>query len=165
MKIVVDCGNGVAGDFAPDLYRRLGCEVSDLGIVPDRRDLTLAALKTAADHHDLILTSGGVSVGEEDHVKPAVQALGALDLWQISMKPGKPFAYLQNPKGGTKAIMYNASEVMQVMKQSRPEFPPEAPDPAKVRAFAKASDDWMIWASAGFVALMGLFGAVTSKQQ
>jgi len=53
----------------------------------------LAALKTAADHHDLILTSGGVSVGEEDHVKPAVQALGALALWQIAMKPGKPFAY------------------------------------------------------------------------
>ena len=43
--------------------------------------------------HDLILTSGGVSVGEEDHVKPAVQALGSLDLWQIAMKPGKPFAY------------------------------------------------------------------------
>jgi molybdopterin molybdotransferase len=75
------------------LLERLGCEVSDLGIVPDRRDLTLAALKTAADHHDLILTSGGVSVGEEDHIKPAVQALGSLDLWQIAMKPGKPFAY------------------------------------------------------------------------
>ena len=71
----------------------MGCEVSDLGIVPDRRDLTLVALKTAADHHDLILTSGGVSVGEEDHIKPAVQQLGSLDLWQIAMKPGKPFAY------------------------------------------------------------------------
>jgi molybdopterin molybdotransferase len=67
--------------------------VSDLGIVPDRRDATLAALKTAADHHDLILTSGGVSVGEEDHIKPAVQQLGSLDIWQIGMKPGKPFAY------------------------------------------------------------------------
>jgi molybdopterin molybdotransferase len=67
--------------------------VSDLGIVPDRRDATVAALKTAADHHDLIVTSGGVSVGEEDHVKPAVQSLGALSLWQIAMKPGKPFAY------------------------------------------------------------------------
>jgi len=79
--------------FLRALLHRLGCEVSDLGIVPDRRDATLAALKTAADHHDLILTSGGVSVGEEDHVKPAVQALGALALWQIAMKPGKPFAY------------------------------------------------------------------------
>ena len=79
--------------FLRTLLQRLGCEVSDLGIVPDKRDLTLAALKTAADHHDLILTSGGVSVGEEDHIKPSVQQLGSLDLWQIAMKPGKPFAY------------------------------------------------------------------------
>ena len=75
------------------LLQRLGCEVSDLGIVPDRLDATVAALKTAADHHDLILTSGGVSVGEEDHIKPAVRQLGALDLWQIAIKPGKPFAH------------------------------------------------------------------------
>ena len=79
--------------FLRALLQRLGCEVSDLGIVPDQRELTLAALKSAADHHDLILTSGGVSVGEEDHIKPAVQQLGSLDLWQIAMKPGKPFAY------------------------------------------------------------------------
>ena len=79
--------------FLRALLHRLGCEVSDLGIVPDKRDLTLAALKTAADHHDLILTSGGVSVGEEDHIKPAVEQLGTLELWQIGMKPGKPFAY------------------------------------------------------------------------
>jgi molybdopterin molybdotransferase len=79
--------------FLRALLERLGCEVSDRGIVPDQRDLTLAALKTAAEDHDLILTSGGVSVGEEDHIKPAVQQLGSLDLWQIAMKPGKPFAY------------------------------------------------------------------------
>ena len=79
--------------FLRVLLQRLGCEVSDLGIVPDRREATVAALKTAADHHDLILTSGGVSVGEEDHIKPAVQQLGSLDLWQVAMKPGKPFAY------------------------------------------------------------------------
>lgn len=79
--------------FLRALLQRLGCEVSDLGIVPDRLEATLAALKTAADHHDLILTSGGVSVGEEDHIKSAVQQLGSLDLWQIGMKPGKPFAY------------------------------------------------------------------------
>jgi len=79
--------------FLKALLHRMGCEVSDLGIVPDSRVATLAALKSAADHHELILTSGGVSVGEEDHVKPAVQQLGALELWQISMKPGKPFAY------------------------------------------------------------------------
>ena len=74
------------------LLRRLGCEVSDMGTVPDRLDATLAALRTAAQAHDLILSSGGVSVGEEDHVKPAVQQLGGLDLWQIAIKPGKPFA-------------------------------------------------------------------------
>ncbi|RPE65066.1 molybdopterin molybdotransferase [Tibeticola sediminis] len=79
--------------FLRALLHRLGCEVSDLGIVPDRLDATVAALQSAADHHDLILTSGGVSVGEEDHIKPAVRTLGALDLWQIAIKPGKPFAH------------------------------------------------------------------------
>lgn len=75
------------------LLTRLGCAVSDLGIVPDQLAATREALRAAAQHHDLILTSGGVSVGEEDHIKPAVQALGQLDLWQIAIKPGKPFAY------------------------------------------------------------------------
>ena len=79
--------------FLRALLLRLGCEVSDLGIVPDRREATLDALRNASEGHDLILTSGGVSVGEEDHIKPAVQQLGSLDLWQIAMKPGKPFAY------------------------------------------------------------------------
>jgi molybdopterin molybdotransferase len=79
--------------FLRAMLLRAGCEVTDLGIVPDNREATLAALQTAAQTHDLILTSGGVSVGEEDHIKPAVQQLGSLDLWSISMKPGKPFAY------------------------------------------------------------------------
>ena len=79
--------------FLRAMLLRLGCEVSDFGIVPDRHDATMAALRKAAQGHDLILTSGGVSVGEEDHIKPAVQALGQLDLWQIAIKPGKPFAY------------------------------------------------------------------------
>ena len=81
--------------FLRALLRRLGCEVTDFGIVPDRLDATVAALEQAAQNHDLILTSGGVSVGEEDHIKPAVQSLGALNLWQIAIKPGKPFAYGQ----------------------------------------------------------------------
>jgi molybdopterin molybdotransferase len=71
----------------------LGCEVVDLGIVPDDFARTRAAFVEAAQRADLIVTSGGVSVGEEDHVKPAVQAEGALDLWQIAMKPGKPLAF------------------------------------------------------------------------
>ena len=79
--------------FLRSLLQRLGCEVSDLGIVPDQRQATVAALTQAARGHDLILTSGGVSVGEEDHIKPAVQALGELNLWQLAIKPGKPFAY------------------------------------------------------------------------
>ncbi|MBP6007835.1 MAG: molybdopterin molybdotransferase MoeA [Rhodoferax sp.] len=79
--------------FLKALLVRMGCDVTDLGIVPDKLQATVEALRTAAQHHDLILTSGGVSVGEEDHIKPAVQSLGHLDLWQIAIKPGKPFAY------------------------------------------------------------------------
>ena len=75
------------------LLETLGCEVADLGIVPDSRDATRAALREAAAANDLILTSGGVSVGEEDHVKPAVEAEGSLDLWKIAIKPGKPLAF------------------------------------------------------------------------
>ncbi len=79
--------------FLKGLLVRMGCDVTDLGIVPDKLQATVEALRTAAQQHDLILTSGGVSVGEEDHIKPAVQSLGQLDLWQIAIKPGKPFAY------------------------------------------------------------------------
>lgn len=75
------------------LLEELGCEVRDLGIVRDTLDATMAALANAAKHADLILASGGVSVGEEDHVKPAVERLGSLDLWQIAMRPGKPLAF------------------------------------------------------------------------
>ena len=75
------------------LLEGLGCEVDDLGIVPDSRDATRAALRNVAAANDLILTSGGVSVGEEDHVKPAVEAEGELDLWKIAIKPGKPLAF------------------------------------------------------------------------
>ncbi|HWW07137.1 gephyrin-like molybdotransferase Glp [Collimonas sp.] len=75
------------------LLENLGCEISDYGIVPDNREATREALRLAAQEHDLILTSGGVSVGEEDHVRPAVEAEGRLNMWQIAMKPGKPLAF------------------------------------------------------------------------
>jgi len=75
------------------LLRGLGCVVNDLGNVPDRLDATRAVLREAARDNDLILSSGGVSVGEEDHLKPALAAEGRLDLWAIAIKPGKPLAF------------------------------------------------------------------------
>lgn len=75
------------------LLQSAGCDFGDLGIVPDRLDATRQALRQAAEGHDLILSSGGVSVGEEDHLKPAVQAEGRLELWQVAIKPGKPLAF------------------------------------------------------------------------
>ncbi len=77
------------------LVAALGCEVLDLGTVPDTLEATVAALREGAAASDLILASGGVSVGEEDHVKPAVERLGTLALWQIAMRPGKPLAFGQ----------------------------------------------------------------------
>jgi len=75
------------------LLQAMGCEIVDLGIVPDRREATREAFVRAAGQADLIVTSGGVSVGEEDHVRPAVEAEGRLELWQVAMKPGKPLAF------------------------------------------------------------------------
>ncbi len=75
------------------LIESLGGVHEDLGIVPDRLDATRDALRRAAESADLIVTCGGVSVGEEDHLKPAVEREGRLDLWQIAMKPGKPLAF------------------------------------------------------------------------
>ena len=70
-----------------------GCEVIDLGIVPDTLEATLDVLKRAAAAADLVLTSGGVSVGEEDYVRIALEQLGELTMWRINMKPGKPLAF------------------------------------------------------------------------
>lgn len=75
------------------LLQGWGCAVVDLGIIPDTLDATTAALARAADAADLIVASGGVSVGEEDHIKPAVERLGTLDLWNIAIRPGKPVAF------------------------------------------------------------------------
>ena len=70
----------------------LGLEVSDFGIVPDRRDAVGDALARAASTHDLIVASGGMSTGEEDHMKAAVEALGRLHFWRLAIKPGRPVA-------------------------------------------------------------------------
>jgi molybdopterin molybdotransferase len=75
------------------LLRRLPVEVSDLGIIPDDRDSVAAALEAAARDHHLLLTSGGVSVGDADWVREVVEDLGRLDLWRLNLKPGKPLAF------------------------------------------------------------------------
>lgn len=75
------------------LLQGLGCEVMDLGQVPDTLEATTQALKRGAQSADLVLASGGVSVGEEDHVRPAIERLGTLDLWSIAIRPGKPLAF------------------------------------------------------------------------
>ncbi len=85
------------------LLEGLGCEVRDLGTVPDNFEATRDALRRAAADNDLIVTSGGVSVGEEDHVKPAVEAEGQLDMWKIAIKPGKPLAFGEVRREGGKA--------------------------------------------------------------
>ncbi|WP_159717237.1 molybdopterin molybdotransferase MoeA [Geminicoccus flavidas] len=74
------------------LLRRAGCIVTDLGILPDTRQAVGHALAGAAGAHDLLLTSGGVSAGDEDHVKAAVEQDGALAFWRVGIKPGRPVA-------------------------------------------------------------------------
>jgi molybdopterin molybdotransferase len=74
------------------MLARLGCEVSDLGILRDDRASLATGLKQVAGGHDLILTTGGVSTGEEDHVKAAVESVGSLVLWRMAIKPGRPVA-------------------------------------------------------------------------
>ena len=81
------------------LIEALGGVCDDLGIIPDRLDATRAALRQAAAGNDLIVSCGGVSVGEEDHLKPAVEAEGRLDLWQVAIKPGKPLAFGEVHRG------------------------------------------------------------------
>jgi len=78
-----------------NLVKAMGLDASDMGCLPDRLDTTRQALGQAASTHDVILTCGGVSVGEEDHIKAAISAEGQLDLWKIALKPGKPFAFGQ----------------------------------------------------------------------
>jgi molybdopterin molybdotransferase len=74
------------------LLKGLGCQVSDLGIRPDREAALADTLAAAAKEHDLIVTSGGVSTGEEDHVRAAIERLGRLDFWRLAIKPGRPVA-------------------------------------------------------------------------
>lgn len=88
------------------LIQALGCECSDLGIVPDKLQATREGLRRAAQRNDVIVTSGGVSVGDEDHLRLAVQAEGQLDLWQIAIKPGKPLAFGSVRRGEGRAAYF-----------------------------------------------------------
>lgn len=74
------------------LIEGMGCRVHDLGILPDDIAAVTAGLKNALRDSDLVLTSGGVSVGEEDHVRDAVAALGHLNFWRLAIRPGRPLA-------------------------------------------------------------------------
>jgi molybdopterin molybdotransferase len=84
------------------MLARLGCEVSDLGILRDDRASLAQGLKKVAGTHDLILTTGGVSTGEEDHVRASVESVGRLVLWRMAIKPGRPVA--MGVVGGTPLI-------------------------------------------------------------
>jgi molybdopterin molybdotransferase len=96
------------------LLQSMGCEVFDMGIVPDQLSMTREAIGHAAQSCDLIVSSGGVSVGEEDHVRAAVLAQGRLALWQLSIKPGKPLALgaVRRSAGGASALDGSSAEAL-----------------------------------------------------
>ena len=75
------------------MLQKLGCDIVDLGLVGDTLDATKTAMLEATDKADLVVTCGGVSVGEEDHVRIAIEQLGDLHLWRLAIKPGKPLAF------------------------------------------------------------------------
>lgn len=131
------------------LLQAAGCEVDDLGIVPDRLLATRDALRRAAEGNDLILTSGGVSVGEEDHLKPALQAEGWLRHWQVAIKPGKPLAFGAvrradgealfmglpgNPVSSFVTFLLAVGPVLRALQGSPAGLPPAVP--------ARADFDW-----------------------
>ncbi len=139
------------------LLEGLGCEVQDFGIVPDNFDTTVQVLERAALEADLIITSGGVSVGEEDHVKAAVEKVGRIDMWRIAIKPGKPLAFGMtgqtpfiglpgNPVSSfvtfclfVRPFIQRSQGMAQVLPKSfnvRAEF--DCPKPGKRREFARA---------------------------
>ena len=74
------------------LLKKLGCKVNDMGILPDDRDAIRESIRSASRNNDLLLTSGGVSMGEEDHVRTAINELGKLHFWKLLIKPGRPIA-------------------------------------------------------------------------
>jgi molybdopterin molybdotransferase len=125
------------------LLENLGCEIADFGIVPDTLAATRETLRAAARDNDLIITSGGVSVGEEDHIKPAVEAEGTLNMWQIAVKPGKPLAFGEVGQAAFIGLPGNpVSSLITFMLFVRPFILRQqgVSDPAPARAFAMRAD-------------------------
>jgi molybdopterin molybdotransferase len=143
------------GPLLRALLERAGAEVVHVGRARDDLDATIAALHAAAAGADLLLTSGGVSVGDEDHVKPAVRALGAVDLWGIDMKPGRPVAFGRvgavpwlglpgNPAAGSIAfLLFGAPLVRRLAGRPAP-FPEPWTLPAGFeRAQPQRREEWL----------------------
>jgi len=86
------------------LLQQLGISCTDLGILPDRKAAVEQALGEASRRHDVVMTSGGVSAGEEDHVRAAVEALGLLHFWRLAIKPGRPVALGQLHRGDERVV-------------------------------------------------------------
>ncbi len=129
------------------LASQLPVSISDLGILPDDRSLLLEAIAKAAEAHHLLITSGGVSVGESDHVRQVVQALGDIDFWRVAIKPGKPFASGRigkcmimglpgNPASAVVTFLLFVAPAILQLAGGRPELPIEVE--AKLDAAVKA---------------------------
>jgi len=112
------------------MLRDLGCQVTDIGILPDEQDKIAEALGEAAPNHDMLITSGGISAGEEDHVKAAVEQQGSLNFWRLSIKPGRPIALGQvgttsfiglpgNPVAAMVTFMVIARPVINILSGNR----------------------------------------------
>lgn len=134
------------GPLLTALLQGQGCEVDNRGMVLDSSDATRTALSEAAKDADLVITTGGVSVGEEDHVKGAVESLGSLDLWRVRMKPGKPLAFgrlgeahfLGLPGNPVSAYVTALLFVLPLLRQLQGRMGPALPD----CDYARLGQDW-----------------------
>jgi molybdopterin molybdotransferase len=137
------------------LLTAAGCKVSDLGIQPDRRDHLAAVFAQAAREHDAVVSSGGVSTGDEDHVKAAIEAHGRLDFWRLAIKPGRPvalgligrvpfFGLPGNPVAALLTFCFFARPLLQRLNGALPQAPRSFPVTAGF-SYRKKSDrrEWV----------------------
>jgi len=146
------------------LLTSLGCAVTDLGILRDKAAGIEAALSKAAANHDLIITSGGVSVGEEDHVKQVVESLGNLHLWRLAIKPGRPIALGQISRvpfvglpGNPVAVMVTFLTIVRplILRLMGAEMLPARRFPVRADFSHKKKAERREWIRASLVALPG----------